>query len=232
MTTAESASRDGWRRRERRSIPPFGDGTSPNSLSLLLERVLSPCRFAPFPDRRLSNEPYTLEAEESNRPVEPRFVISTEDVDSLTNALGCNPDDLVLGLTVRSRHLRRYERIAEWVLSSLPEEAWSPSAQQMKPLQTGRDIDFILSLRVSSKRRELSRLGLDIGKVIVRKEFSIREPSDTITFPFEWVDFGGNTGYPDELLWTIKWHDVADDEDRFNRPINEVLTVWGNTNPV
>ena len=33
---------------------------------------------------------------------------------------------------------------------------------------------------------------------------------------------------PDEMLWVVKWKVDAVDENPFDRPVDEVLTVWGN----
>ena len=40
--------RTNHQRKERRAIPPFGDGTDPNTISNILDNILSQCRFAPF----------------------------------------------------------------------------------------------------------------------------------------------------------------------------------------
>ncbi len=230
MTSAGSALHVGRHRTERRFIPPFGDGSNPHSLSNLLERVLERCRFAPFPERKLTADTHILEAMDIDRHIEPRFeiVIDDGDMESLTAALGCNRDDLTLGLTARSRHLRRYEMLTEWRLDSLPSRPWSPAAEKMEVLQTGRDIDFVLAVRVSAQRRALRRNGLERGKVLTRREFAIKEPVDTVVFPFEWVEFGGSTQYPDELLWAIRWHDDVEDPESYSRPVSEVLTVLVN----
>lgn len=216
-------------RRERRFIPPFGDGTSPHSLSNLLDRTFASCRFAPFPDRQLANEHTCfLDADEVGQPINPRFEIVVDDVEALTKALDCRADDLVVGLSVRNRHLRRYEALNQWDLSSLPSGAWSPPPPSIDTVQSGRDVDFVLALRVASNQRNLRSRGLGNGKVLSRKEFSVREQIDTVTFPFRWAEFGGSTGYPEELLWTIEWHDVGDSDDPYRLPVSEVLTVLVN----
>ncbi len=214
-------------RRERRLIPPFGDGSNPNRLANLLDRTLSRCMFAPFADLQLMEDDCILDVSDNNRLIEPRFKLAIEDADELTHMLGCNLSDLALSLSARSRHLRRYEQLHEWPMSVLPDSVWSPTADQLKPLQTGRGMDFVLAIRVFSSNDRLARQGMSVGKALARKEFSIKEPTDSSTFPFEWVEFGGSTGYPEELLWTIKWHDA--DADAYDRPVNEALTVLANS---
>ena len=229
MPSATTNTRSQGQRRERRFIPPFGDGTSPHSLSNLLDRTLASCRFAPFPESQLvSDHTYFLDTEEMGRPIDPRFEIVVDEVESLTKALDCRTDDLVVGLSVRNRHLRRYEALHQWELSSLPSGSYSPPPGNLDVVQSGRDMDFVLALRVASNRRNLRRRGLGNGKVLSRKEFSVKEQIDTITFPFRWAEFGGNTGYPEELLWKIEWHDAGDSDDLYRLPVNEVLTVLVN----
>ena len=218
------------RRKERRAIPPFGDGSHPNRVSNVLDSVLAPCRFAPFPESRfVSNEPYYLNSEEVDLEVEPRFQIALDRVDELVSALGAREDDIRLSLSARSRHLMRYEVLKEWDLSNIPAKAWSPHPESLRSLQSHRDMSFILAMRVVADRPALRRNGLDPGKVLCRKEFNVKEPVISSNFPFEWVKFGEETGYPDEMLWVVKWKVDAADESPYDRPVDEVLTVWGNS---
>ena len=218
------------RRKERRAIPPFGDGTHPNRVSNLLDSALAACRFSPFPESGfVSDGPYYLNSQEVDLKVEPRFQIALDRVDELVSALGTREDDLRLSLSVRSRHLMRYEVLEEWDLSTIPAKAWSPGLGSLRPLQSHRDMSFILALRVVADRPALRKNGLDPGKVLCRKEFNVREPVISSNFPFEWVQFGKETGYPEEMLWVVKWKVDAADESPYDRPVDEVLTVWGNS---
>ena len=217
------------RRKERRAIPPFGDGAHPNRVSNLLDSALAPCRFAPFPGSRfVSDEPYYLNSQEVYLEVEPRFHIALDRVDDLVSALGAREDHLRLSLSARSRHLMRYKVLKEWDLSTIPAKAWSPDPDTLRPLQSHRDLSFILAMRVVADRPALRKNGLDPGKVLCRKEFNVREPVISSNFPFEWVKFGEETGYPEEMLWVVKWKVDAADESPYDRPVDEVLTVWGN----
>ena len=218
------------RRRERRAIPPFGDGTHPNRVSNLLDNALASCRFAPYPDSGfVSNEPYYLKSEEVDIEVHPRFQIVLDRVDELVSAIGAREDDIKLSLSVRSRHLMRYEVLKEWDLSTIPTGAWSPDSESLRPLQSHRDMSFILAMRVVTDRSVLRDNGLEPGKVLCRKEFNIREPVVSSNFPFEWRKFGEETEYPEEMLWVINWNvDEADDRP-YDRPVDEILTVWGNS---
>ena len=218
------------RRKERRAIPPFGDGTHPNWVSNLLDSALAPCRFAPFPESGfVSDEPYYLNSEEVDLEVEPRVQIALDRVDELVSALGAREDDLRLSLSVRSRHLMRYEVLKEWDLSTIPAKAWSPDPDSLRPLQSHRDMSFILAMRVVADRSALRKNGLDPGKVLCRKEFNIREPIFSSNFPFEWRKFGEEPDYPEEMLWVVNWKVDPADESPYQRPIDEVLTVWGNS---
>ena len=218
------------RRKERRAIPPFGDGNHPNRVSNLLDSALAPCRFAPFPEGGfVSDEPYYLNSQDVDLEVEPRFQIALDRVDDLVSVLGAREDDFKLSLSARSRHLMRYEVLKEWDLSTIPAKAWSPDPGTLRPLQSHRDMSFILAMRVVADRSALRKNGLDPGKVLCRKEFNIREPVISANFPFEWVKFGEETGYPEEMLWVVKWKIDAADESPYDRPVDEVLTVWGNS---
>ena len=225
MTTHEPLSRIQRSRRERRLIPPYGDGTSPNAISNILDSLLARCRFAPFENVRCDEQDtYFLSYEDTYRPINPRFDIVVDHLDDLAGRLGVQEYDLELGISARSRRLRRYVALERWNLEDLPGELWSPDQAQLETLQCGRDMDFILAMRVASGRDELQPYGLGKGKVLCRKVFSVKESVDTRAFPFRWAEFGGDTGYPDEALWVIEWKD-SDGDDRFERPVHEVLTV-------
>ena len=218
------------RRRERRAIPPFGDGTHPNRVSNLLDSALEPCRFAPFPESGfISNEPYYLKSEELDVEVNPRFQIVVDHIQELVDALGASKDDLNLSLSVRNRHLMRYDILKEWGLSNIPIQAWSPDPDSLRPLQSHRDMSFILSMRVVADKPSLRENGLEPGKVLCRKEFNVREPVSSHNFPFEWRKFGEETDYPEEMLWVVDWKVDSSDDNPYDRPVDEVLTVWCNS---
>ena len=231
MTTSDTPAAFARQRRERRRIPPFGDGSSPNYLSNLLDRVLAKSRFSPFPDILLTAERnYFVTSKEAGRLIAPRFEITVDCLPEVTDNLGLEEQDLEVGLSARSRHLRQYEVLEHWKIGSLPSATYSPPPVKLRDLQSGRGMDFILAVRVTANDERVHRAGLAPGRVICRKEFSVRESVETLTFPFSWVEFGGNTGYPPEMLWTIEWKDTEEDEDRYRRPVNQVLTVLVNSN--
>ncbi len=148
-------------------------------------------------------------------------------MDELSNRLGLHEDDIDVGLSVRSTHLRRYEVLQSWSADSVPFDPWSPHFAKLTGLQSGRGMDFILAIRVVADRKKLLRQGLSRGKVLCRKVFSVKETIDTFSFPFQWAQFGGETDYPEEALWAIKWI-YHDDDNRFARPVDQVLTVLVN----
>ena len=231
MTNANSQSPalvGSYRRRERRYIPPFGDGSNPNALSNVLDGMLSSCRYAPFPDSKLTDETTLLDITTLACPIEPRFELMIEGVNELSNLLKCQSSDLAVSVSARSPYLRRYELLGSWKLGDLPDGVWRPPAHRLERMQSGRGMDFIVALRVVADRGSLRRQGMDAGKVLARREFSVREETDALSFPFDWVEFGGDTGIPDELLWKIEWMSPVEDEDTYNRPVNEALTVWVN----
>lgn len=231
MTTSNAAaSRILHRRRERRAIPPFGDGNHPNRVSNLLDSVLAPCRFAPFPHSGLiKQEPYYLNADEVNLEIAPRFQFELANVDELVCRLNAQKEDFKLSLSARSRHHKRYEILNEWDISSVPTNAWSPDPNVLRPVQSHRDISFILAMRVTADRPELRESGLEPGKVLCRKEFNVKESVVSANFPFGWGEFGEGTEYPGEMLWAVKWMVDEGDDDPYLRPVDEVLMVWGNS---
>ncbi len=94
-------------------------------------------------------------------------------------------------------------------------------------MQAGGALEFILAIRVVVDAPILAQHGVGIGKVLCRREFAIRQRIDAVSFPFSWRQFGADTSYPSELLWAIKWKD-ATGEERYLRPIGDVLTVYMN----
>ena len=171
---------------------------------------------------------YFLSLGESQRIIQPQFEIVMDGLQDLFDRLSLSSDDLVLGLSVRSPHLKKYVVVERWPIDSLPEVPWSPEPARLEPLQTGRGMDFIFAFQVAKSRNALSSQGLSRGKVLCRKVFSVRESIESFTFPFQWVEFGGASGYPEEALWVVEWNLTDDDVGQFDRPIDEVLTVFGN----
>ena len=225
MTNEKSLGGIQRRRRERRAIPPYGDGSSPNAISNVLDRLLARSQFAPFKNVGLGDQDtYFLSHDEVHHSIKPRFEIVVHDISELTTLLGVHEEDLELGLSVRIPRLRRYTVLNHWKLDDVPPDPWSPDQAKLEGLQCGRGMDFVLAMRVVTDRSDLAHHGLGKGKVLCRKIFSVKEKMDSLSFPFQWAEFGGDTGYPDEALWVIEWKD-SDNEDRFNRPVHEVLTV-------
>ena len=230
MTAEVVSSSFSHHRKERRLSPPFGDGNNPNRLSNFLENILAKCCFAPFPDRMLDTaQVYHLNGQDIERPIRPRFTIKIDHLDELMDTFGLDSHDLELGLSVRSRHLRQYEVLQRWSLDALPPGVYSTRPMRLRDLQSGRGLEFILTVRVTATTARLMNLGLSPGKVLCRKEFLIREPSDSLSFPSDWVDFGRSSRFPSEMLWAIDWHETDDDETRYTRPVAEVLSVLVNS---
>lgn len=228
MTTDAANPEYRQHRSERRRIPPFGDGSEPHSLSGFLDGLLV-CRFSPFPNIGLTDESrYDLRPDELERPIEPRFEITVAGGDEMQDRLGARVGDFELGVSVRSRHIRTYRVLAKWPLANTPKPAWAPDVAKLEDLQTGRGMDFVISIIVSADRPELAALGMSPGKVVSRKEFSIGEP-DSPSFPFDWTEFDGSDDYPKEALWRIEWHETADNpESPFALPVGMALTVYMN----
>ena len=228
MTTDAANPEYRQHRRERRRIPPFGDGSAPHSLSGFLDGLLA-CRFSPFPNTGLTNESrYELRPDELERPIEPRFEITVAGGDKMPDMLGAQVGDFELGVSVRNRHIRTYRVLGRWPLAETPEK-WAPDAAKLEDLQTGRGMDFVISVIASADKPELAALGMSVGKVIARKEIVVREP-DSPSFPFEWREFDGSDDYPKEALWRIDWRETADNPDSpFALPVGRALTVYMNT---
>lgn len=216
----------GRRRVERRLLPPFGDGLNPNQLSNRLDSLLEGCRFCPFSREPTTESPYYLESTETDRPIKPLFVFTVDGIDEMLDSLSLAKSQLELVVSARNRYLRRYKALGQWSVAEHPEH-WSPASKDLEEMQTGGGLDFILAVRVVADGPTMAEQGLGPGKVLCRREFAVRPRVNAVAFPFSWREFGKNTGYPSELLWAIKWEDVMDDE-RFYRPISEVLTVYMN----
>ena len=224
MTVEPQRRRFQPHRRERRTIPPFGDGTNPARVSLAIGSALESCLFAPFPDASLtSDRTYFLREHEYDVDLEPRFTFSTKNVERLAKSVGAESKDLRLSVSARARHLKRYLPLREWELDAVPGR-WSLKPEELRKLQSRSDISFIVAIRVVSDSPKLKEYGLETGRVLSRREFSVRKQNDS-PFPVEWIDFE-DTGYPTEMLWVINWKDRED--LTFALPVEEVLTVWMN----
>lgn len=224
MTTEPPAREFQLHRRERRAIPPFGDGANPNRVSQLLGSALESCRFAPFPDVPLTDErTYFLKEHEQDRNLEPRFAFAPDNIERVADSVGATLNDLSLIVSARVRHIKRYLPLKEWALNAVPKE-WRHKPQELVRLQSRSDISFIVAIRVTADRPAVRENGLDRGKVLSRREFVVKKPSD-LSFPIEWIDFQ-ETDYPDEMLWVVRWKDPEDHD--FALPVHETLTVWVN----
>ena len=228
MTTDGVSRRRNRQRVERRAIPPFGDGIDPNGISNILDNILAKCRFAPFEDLAVDEQDtHFLSIDDTGRAITPQFEILVDRIEELGQRLDIQRDDLAVGLSIRSRYMRRYEVLERWDMDSVPAERWSPDPANLEKFQCGRGMDFILGIQVASNRKPLIRQGLGPGKIICRKVFSVRVPVDNFSFPFQWAKFGGDTGYPEEALWVIEW-DEPDDGPQFDRPVDQALKVLAN----
>ena len=216
----------GRRRVERRLLPPFGDGHNPNYLSNRLDGLLEDCQFCPFSREPTSEPSYYLESTETDRLLEPRFIFAVSGIEEVLNSLALTESQLELVVSARNRRLKRYEPLGRWGLAERPAH-WSPALKALDEMQTGDGMEFILAIRIIVDDPILAERGLGLGKVLCRREFAVRQHIDAVTFPFSWREFGGGTDYPPELLWAIKWEDTADD-NRYSRPVDEVLTVYVN----
>ena len=213
-------------RTERRPLPPFGDGRDPSALSSLLDGALDACRFAAFPDLALgADSDYILDSEDPYRAIAPQFELVVPGLADLTRHLDLRPEDLSVAVSVRGRHLRRYDVLGHWPVDALPAVPWRPPASRLAPVQTGRRLDFVISLRVVGHREQLRRIGIGVGTVLCRREFAIKEPPASESFPMEWVDFEGSE-HPVETLWVIEWRE--DIPERYDCRVEEALRVLVN----
>ena len=122
--------------------------------------------------------------------------------------------------------MRRYEILERWSVDEVP-EIWSPDPAKLERFQSGRGMEFVLGIQVFAQREALVHQGLEAGKVICRKVFSVNLPADNFGFPCRWAKFGGDTDYPEEALWVIEWNE-SDDGRQYELPVDQVLTVLVN----
>ena len=231
MTNQNDNPKVARRHREHRILSPYGDGAHPHRVANLLNNTLASCEFRPFPDGIFSDETtqYLL-ASDSNRDVEPSFRFVLDNLDEMTESIGAETTDLSLIVSARSGYLKRYKPIGEWCLNDVPSGPWSPKPAKLEGVQSRKTISFIVAIRVSNRTAALQENGLDFGKVVCRREFHVREPSEAgASFPFKWSEFGPPTDYPAELLWAIEWLDNDGDDNPYKRPLKEALIVRGNT---
>ena len=226
MTT----SRTSRKHRERRVIPPFGDGSRPHHMENLLNGVLAKCRFMPFKGGVFSAEPaYQMIASEIGMDIEPSFDLNLDRADEFISELGAKKDDLSLVVSARSGALKKYQALGQWTLDEVPPNPWSPKSEKLQSLQAYRTLDFIIAIRVRTNHAGLQKNGLEFGKILCRREFTVREPQDSgISFPFEWSEFGSGSRYPSEMLWAIHWLEPDEDRNPCHQPVKDALVVYGN----
>ena len=231
MTNQNTSTQIARRHRERRMLSPFGDGTQPHRVTNLLNNTLASCEFMPFPDGKFSTDStYYLLDSDDDRDIEPSFRFALDNSDEMTKSIGADKSDLSLIVSARNNHLKRYMPIGAWNLVEAPTSPWSPEPAKLQNLQSHKSMSFIIAIRVSNSTPRLQKNGLDNGKVLCRREFHVREPSDSgASFPFEWFKFGSPTNYPDELLWAIEWLPTEEDGNPYKRLVKEALIVRGNT---
>ena len=197
-------------------------------MSIFLDRLLADCRFAPNKGHWLPDgESYFLPIEGETDWVEPSFNLAVSDTTDLECRFGLDASHLEVGLTLRVPHLRRYEVLGRWRLDELPNDPWAPAPHRLQSFKTERDVDFIVLIRVRHSNNHSRSLGLVKGSVLSRKVFQVREQTVDFAFPVQWSQFGDDTGYPDSMLWAIKWHDPESEETLLG-PVHEALTVYVN----
>ena len=230
MTSQSDKSNTARRHRERHILSPYGDGTQPHRVTNLLSNTLASCEFMPFSDGRFSSEgTYHLLTSDGSRDIESSFKLTLNRLDEMTHSIGADKSDLSLIISARSSDLKRYQPLGQWKLDEIPPFPWTPKPEKLRRLQSHTSMSFIIAIRVSNNNPGLEANGLDLGKVLCRKEFHVRKPSDTASsFPFEWFEFGPPSDYPAELLWAIEWFDADGDDNPYKRPIEEALIVRGN----
>ncbi len=185
MTTEPNSREFQHHRRERRTISHSGDDANPNPVSQPLGSALQSCRFAPYPDVPLSGDRiFFLKAREHERDLRPRLALSIENGDDLALSVGATTSDLWLSVSARSRHLKRHLPIKEWRLDSVP-DVWHPAPQELRSLQSLSELCFIVTIRVDAARPELKRRGLDRAQVLSRREFLVKKPTKSSSFPLE-----------------------------------------------
>jgi hypothetical protein len=148
------------------------------------------------------------------------------DKDRLASDSGIEQDDLALSVLMADPGMLKAMKVAQWPLLSSP-AIYAIPKDVLAKVSAVRGI----TLRVCASPRKALKASAGratgIGQIVAAKDFTIDVPSDAAGFPIEThpSEVFVQHHYPADTVWVIRWKTGSD----FDRPIEECLSVWFNS---
>lgn len=147
------------------------------------------------------------------------------DVGKLVSDTKLAPDDITISVIVRDRDLGKFEKVTEWHLDGLPDDAWSLSPALDRFSKSVRlDITIVATPRASVINGASTPMSK--GTLLAAKTFRIRAPQPGPDFPIKFVQPEKMAEQPGLHRTTVCYvHWVGDD---LHRAPSELIEVWLN----
>ena len=204
-----------WKARERCVTPPVP--SSHRSLANVKLRLDT----NEYPT---SDEVFNIEQSQDWNRFTPELFVDI-DLAMLLSDTNLQQDDIAISVIVRDRDLGRFEKVQEWCLDNLPEDAWSLSQALERFSRSVRlDVSVVATPRASI--RGAQSVPLPKGTVLAAKTFKIRSPSRAFDFPFKFVaaeEMAQQPGLDRNTVCYVHWHG----EDVHRAP-SDLIEVWLN----
>ena len=188
--------------------------------------------------RSLANVKFRLEASESPTVDEVRHIEQPQDWNRFTPELFLDidgmmltsdtklpQDNIVISVIVRDRELGKFEKVHDWPLDNLPDDAWSLSQALVRFSRSVRlDVSVVATPRVSITNGE--SIPIPKATLLAEKTFKIRAPSRALDFPFKFVEpeeMAKQQGLDRGTVCYVHWKG----EDVHRAP-SDLIEVWLN----
>ena len=199
------------------------------------------CVTTPIPlsHQSFANVKFRLDPNESPTVDDVRHIEGPQDWDRFTPELFVDinvprlvsdttlaPDNIAISVIVRDRDLGRFERVHEWGLDNLPDDAWSLSPALKRFSRSVRlDVTLVATPRASAIGS--APTPMPKGTVLAAKTFRVRAPNPGLDFPFKFVPPEKMAEQPGLHRGTVCYvHWVGDD---LHRAPSDLIEVWLNT---
>jgi hypothetical protein len=139
---------------------------------------------------------------------------------------GIDQEDAVISVLLSDPGMLRAAQVAQWPLKSAPKRFSLPRAL-LEKVSGMRGLVLRVCASPSKRLRPTGGRATAPGQVVAAKDFTIDVPSDAAGFPIEThpSEVFVRHRYPADTVWVIYWKTGTD----FDRPIEDCLTVWFNS---
>lgn len=144
----------------------------------------------------------------------------------LASDTGIDQDDLVLSILIADPGMLKAAKVAQWPLASAPATYKIPK-EILDTVSAVRGINLRVCASPRKALKPSAGRATAAGQVVASKDFTIDVPSDAAGFPIEThpSEVFVQHHYPADTVWVIRWKTGSD----FDRPIEECLAVWFNS---